>query len=44
VRRFGPLDVETERRLEQATTDKLERWAENLLEAQSLDEVFIEGE
>ncbi len=43
VRRFGPLDADTEQRLQQATTDELERWAENLLDAQSLAEVFGEG-
>ncbi|MBB3192578.1 DUF4351 domain-containing protein [Halomonas cerina] len=42
VRRFGPLDADTEQRLQQATTDELERWAENLLDAQSLAEVFGE--
>ncbi|MBB3192213.1 hypothetical protein FHR94_003497 [Halomonas cerina] len=29
--------------LEQATTDELERWAENLLDARSLAEVFNQG-
>ncbi|WP_372609848.1 DUF4351 domain-containing protein, partial [Halomonas sp.] len=43
VRRFGPLDDQMQQRLEQATTDELERWAENLLEAQSLAEVFHQG-
>ncbi|WP_404297298.1 DUF4351 domain-containing protein [Halomonas sp.] len=40
VRRFGPLDAKTEQRLQKATTDEMERWAENLLDARSLDEVF----
>jgi hypothetical protein len=43
VRRFGPLDAETDQRLQQATTDELERWAENLLDAESLAEVFSDG-
>jgi predicted transposase YdaD len=43
VRRFGPLDAETDQRLQQATTDELERWAENLLDAESLAEVFGDG-
>lgn len=43
VRRFGPLDDDTEQRLQQATTDQLEQWAENLLDAQSLAEVFDAG-
>ncbi|MBS9402911.1 hypothetical protein KG088_04650 [Halomonas sp. TRM85114] len=43
MRRFGPLDADTQRRLQQATTDELERWAENVLDAPSLAEVFGEG-
>ena len=43
VRRFGPLDAVTEQRLQQATADELERWAENLLDARSLAEVFNQG-
>ena len=41
-RRFGPLDTQTEERLKNATTEELEHWAENLLEAQSLREVFTQ--
>lgn len=40
TRRFGPLTREVELRLQQAGTDELERWAENILEARTLDEVF----
>ena len=39
-RRFGPLDEQTEARLQQATAADLERWADNILEARTLDEVF----
>ena len=40
TRRFGPLDQITETRLQQATSDDLERWADNILDADTLDEVF----
>ena len=40
TRRFGELDHETKQRLDDASTDELERWGENVLEAQTLDEVF----
>ncbi len=40
TRRFGPLDDSTEARLQQATTAELERWADNILEARTLEEVF----
>lgn len=39
-RRFGPLSLEVEQRLQQAGTEELERWAENILEARTLEEVF----
>ena len=39
-KRFGTLPVPVAQRLQDATTDKLERWALNLLDAKSLDEVF----
>ena len=39
-RRFGPLDPTTEQRLQQASSDDLERWADNILDARTLDEVF----
>lgn len=40
TRRFGPLDAATEQRLQQASQEDLERWADNILEARTLDEVF----
>ncbi len=40
TRRFGPLNPDTIECLETANADQLERWAENLLEANSLEEVF----
>ena len=41
TRRFGPLDMATERRLQQASSEELERWADNILDAASLDDVFV---
>ena len=41
VRRFGPLDNQTRQRLQQATAQELECWADNILDARTLDEVFI---
>ena len=38
--RFGPLDVATEQRLQQAGAEELERWTDNILDARTLDEVF----
>ena len=40
TRRFGPLDEPTEVRLQQATAAELERWADNILDAETLDDVF----
>lgn len=40
TRRFGPLDSATEQRLQQASSDELECWADNILDARTLDEVF----
>ena len=40
VRRFGALPSWAEQRLEQANLEELERWAERVLEAQKLAEVF----
>jgi len=40
ARRFGPLDELTEARLQQATAAELERWADNILDAETLDDVF----
>jgi len=39
-RRFGTLDAVTVKRLESASTDDLEQYAENLLDASSLEDVF----
>ncbi|MFA5631192.1 MAG: DUF4351 domain-containing protein [Porticoccaceae bacterium] len=41
TRRFGPLDATTTERLKKASTDELERWADNILDARTLDEVFF---
>lgn len=40
ARRFGPLSSQTRARLQKATVAELERWADNILEAATLDEVF----
>ena len=40
TRRFGPLDEPTTTRLQQASAADLERWTENILDAETLDEVF----
>lgn len=42
ARRFGPLDTATAERLQQASPAELERWADNILDARTLDEVFSE--
>ena len=42
-RRFGPLSAETHARLEKATSDQLAQWADNLLDAATLDDVFQVG-
>ena len=39
-RRFGPLPAEVTARMEDADTDALEAWADRLLDARTLDEVF----
>jgi len=39
-RRFGPLPTTLTERLAQATPEQLELWAERVLDAPSLDEVF----
>jgi len=43
-RRFGPLPALLAARLEAAGSAELERWGVRLLSAQSLEEVFAEGE
>lgn len=40
TRRFGPLDAPTTQRLRQASTAELERWADNILDARTLEDVF----
>ena len=39
-RRFGDLSPETVERVDQASARDLESWAENVLDAGTLDEVF----
>ncbi|MFT3799985.1 MAG: DUF4351 domain-containing protein [Burkholderiaceae bacterium] len=39
-RRFGPLDPAVTERLQKASSAELERWADNFVDARSLDEVF----
>jgi predicted transposase YdaD len=43
TQRFGPLSDGVEQRLHTATVQDLERWADRVLEAQHLDEVFRDG-
>ena len=40
TRRFGPLPTEVIARFAAATVEDMENWADRLLDAQSLDEVF----
>jgi hypothetical protein len=40
TRRFGPLAPQVAQRLQRATTAELERWADNILDARTLEEVF----
>ncbi|MCK9247019.1 MAG: DUF4351 domain-containing protein, partial [Anaerolineaceae bacterium] len=42
TRRFGRLPATVLQQLEQANTDQLERWAESVLDALTLDDVFAE--
>ena len=41
TRRFGPLPTWAEDRLTQASLPELERWADRVLEAQQIEEVFV---
>jgi hypothetical protein len=41
-RRFGPLSPDITRRLSQSTPEQLEIWAERVLDARAIDEVFAE--
>ena len=38
--RFGPLNAATQQKLEQASPEQLDRWADALLTASTLEEVF----
>lgn len=40
VRRFGPLDEAIKSRLKNATLEQLELWAENILDAATIEDVF----
>ena len=40
TKRFGPLDEATRNRLNNATLEQLELWAERVLDAKTLDDVF----
>ena len=40
TRRFGPPSAETQARLKAATLEQLEQWAENILDAVTLEDVF----
>ena len=42
-RRFGALSAENTERLTEASMEDLETWAENVLDAQTLDDVFDLG-
>ena len=42
IKRFGPLSTEASQRLQAATPEQLERWAERILDAPSLAAVFSE--
>ena len=42
TRRFGPLDANLQQRLQTASPAQLETWAERVIEARDLEEVFAE--
>ena len=42
TRRFGPLPESLQVRLHSATTEQLEHWADQILEAARLEDVFSE--
>jgi hypothetical protein len=42
TKRFGPLSPDTTQRLNAATADQLELWADRILDAPTLDAVFAE--
>ncbi|MFW5724306.1 MAG: DUF4351 domain-containing protein [Halochromatium sp.] len=39
-KRFGPLDADTEARLQAASSAEIERWAERIFDARQLADVF----
>jgi hypothetical protein len=41
TRRFGPLPLWADERLEQASPQELERWTDRVLDAQQLDDIFV---
>lgn len=43
TKRFGPLSDATRQRLDTATLDQLDTWADRILDADSLDAVFDEN-
>lgn len=43
-RRFGPLGPDTLARLTNASVEQLERWADNILDAKTLEDVFGDDE
>jgi hypothetical protein len=40
ARKFGTIDAETQRRIGQADSEQLVAWAERILTADTIDEVF----
>ena len=42
-RRFGLLSPEVDERLSAASADELETWADNVLDAETLEDVFNHG-
>ena len=40
TRRFGPLPDEIRQRIEQANIDQIEEWADRILDARSLADIF----
>jgi len=42
VKRFGPLDEETRGRLDTATLEQLDLWADRILDVSTVDAVFEE--
>lgn len=42
-KKFGELSLDVEQRLENASDKQLEQWADNILEAENLEQVFLES-